>query len=348
LDVEQPVFVLASVHLTDDVAKRLLQLDSKEFKFSRLKDSAHGRKYIIDILNSPDLKPGQVLISGFHKPFMIITKMIDLLLEPLMYATGFDLYEKGANLGLANMWYYVMPLFIGKKRFESLKVAFVNMVRTPDIKKVNQFYEIVNDAIVHVNESKFADDLAMLLATQQVAESELNEWDSSNLDPAIPAFSEHASIWTGKFDSEFVIIHDDSKPLAQQQIIIEATMSTKEEIINIGYDRRKMAFPIRANGIRFQNSSTCPQIQVADIIAGATAYSLCKTIHKEYDKFAEEILLTKSLKDCHYCSLWPEQKFTPEELGTNEVGGIDANNYVGAYISRRLGGIPPKGKREKQ
>ncbi|MCJ7728885.1 MAG: DUF3800 domain-containing protein, partial [Sedimentisphaerales bacterium] len=259
LDANQPVFVLASVHLTEDVAKSLLCNDNKEFKFDRLKDSARGRKNILDILNSPDIGPEQVLISGIHKPFMIITKMVDLLLEPLMHATGFDLYIRGANIGLANLWYFVMPVCIGKKRFTALKIAFVNMVRTPSIEKINQFYTIVNDSIEHVSIPKFADDLAMLLATRRVAESDFKDWDSSDLDPAIPVFSDHASIWTGTLNTEFMIVHDESKTLSQEQIILEAMMSTKEETIVIGYDRRKKVFPIRANGIKFCNSSECPQ-----------------------------------------------------------------------------------------
>ena len=123
-------------------------------------------------------------------------------------------------------------------------------------------------------------------------------------------------------------------------------MSTKEESLIIGYDRRKKVFPIRAKGIEFRNSSECPQIQVSDIVAGAVAYSLGKAFHKEPDSFADDLLSTRTLSG-HYYPLWPEMKFTPEELGTDAVGGIDANDYVGAYVARRLGGIPPKGARKK-
>ena len=41
-------------------------------------------------------------------------------------------------------------------------------------------------------------------------------------------------------------------------------------------------------------------------------------------------------------------KFTPEELGTDEPAPrIDPNDYVGGYVSERLGGIPPTGQRRK-
>lgn len=346
LDSEQPVFVLASVHLADDVAKELVGSDSKELKFARLKCSAQGRKRILDILDSPALGPNRVLVAGIHKPFMVIAKMVDLLVEPLAYTAGIDLYVRGINLGMANMWHFVMPVCIGRKRFQALRVAFVNMVRTPRPKNIEQFYSIVADAIQHARLDDFADDLEMLLATRRIAESYMNDWDSSDLDPAIPAFADHASTWTGTFGTEFVIAHDESKPLAQQQVILEAMMSTKEETVVIGYDRRKKVFPIHANGIEFRNSSECPQIQVADIVAGAVAHSLRQAFHTKPDSFVDELLSTRTLSGPYY-PLWPELKVTPGELGTDVVGGIDANNYVGQYIARKLGAIPPKGERKK-
>lgn len=347
MDAEQPVFVLASVHLADDVAIGLLGNNDKELKFAKSKKNSRGRKQILDILDSPALSSEKILISGVHKPFMIITKMLDLLVEPFMHATGFDFYAKGLNICMANMWYFAMPVFIGKERFEALKVAFVKMVRTPSAEKIDQFYSIVANAIKHINYPEFADDLKMLLATRVIAESDFKGWNSSDLDPAIPLFCEHAAIWTGTFNTEFLIVHDESKTLSQEQIILEAMMSTKEKTVIIGYDRRKKVFPIRANSINFCNSSECPQVQVADIVAGATVYSLCQAFHKDSDSFAKEILSTRIFGGSFY-PLWPELKFTPEELGTNAVGGIDANDYVGGYIAHRLGGIPPKGKREKR
>jgi hypothetical protein len=45
--------------------------------------------------------------------------------------------------------------------------------------------------------------------------------------------------------------------------------------------------------------------------------------------------------------VWPELKVTPEELGTTEVGGIDAADHIGDYVAKRLGGIPDKRQRRK-
>jgi len=346
LDSEQPVFVLASVHVTDDETAKLIEPHSDEMKFSKLKRSSKGRRKIFDILNTEMLNDDKVLISGFHKPFMVITKLVDLLIEPMLYESGIDLYERGANIAMANMLFFTMPIFIGRDSFEAIQSAFVEMVRFPSSVATERFFELIYKARSDLKHPEFAKELDMLLATQSVVGKSLCKWDGSDLDPAIPAFVEHGSIWTGRLKTEFSILHDSSKPIQQQQLILEAMMSTSEEPVSIGYDRRKMVFPIMATGIEFHDSSLIPQIQLADIIASSAAYCLRASLGTQVDTFANELQRTKILSG-NFRPVWPEIKVTPEDLGTKKVGGIDANNYIGEYVSKRLGGIPPKGVRSK-
>jgi hypothetical protein len=346
LDSEQPVFVLASVHVTDDETGKLFEPNSDEMKFSKLKRSFKGRRKILDILNSELLNDDKVLISGFHKPFMVITKMVDLLIEPMLYESGIDIYERGANIAMANMLFLTMPVFIGRDSFESIQAAFVEMIRSPSSVAAERFFELIYEARSDLKHSEFAQELDMLLATQSVVGGSLGKWDGSDLDPAIPAFVEHGSIWTSRLKTEFSILHDSSKPIQQQQLILEAMMSTSEEPVSIGYDRRKMVFPIMATGIEFHDSSLCPQIQLADIIASSSAYCLRASLGQQTDTFAHDLQRTKILSG-NFRPVWPEIKVTPDDLGTNKIGGIDANNYIGEYVSKRLGGIPPKGERMK-
>jgi hypothetical protein len=341
LDPEQPVFVLASVCVSDDEAANLIDPKTDEIKFSKLRRSAIGRRKILEILNSKSLSAEKILISGFHKPFMVITKIVDLLIEPLLYDSGIDLYERGANIAMANMLFFVMPVFIGRKAFKEIKTAFVEMIRSSSHATAERFFMLVEEARSNLNHSEFAQELDMLLSTQSVAEKYLNKWDGSDLDPAIPAFVEHGSIWTSRLKTEFSIVHDSSKPIQQQQLVLEAMMSTSEKSLIIGYDRRKIAFPIKAASIEFLESSLYPQLQLADIVASSAAYCLRTSFYQQNDSFMRDLLHTNVLSG-NFRPVWPEAKVTPDELGTTKVGRIDANNYIGKYISKRLNGIPPK------
>ena len=52
LDPEQPVFALASLRVSDDLAAEILCDTAKELKFNRLRRSADGRQKVLRILNS--------------------------------------------------------------------------------------------------------------------------------------------------------------------------------------------------------------------------------------------------------------------------------------------------------
>jgi len=347
LDRHQPIFVLASVSLSDEDAARLLPQRDREYKFSVLKRSARGRQDIIGLLDSDVLAEDRYLISGFHKPFMAITKMVDLLVEPLAYRDGVDLYERGANLALSNMLYFCLPAFLGRRVFDTLVERFVGMVRSPSERTIQRFYQLLQTEYRKHGPEAYASDLAMLFATRVIANDYICKWDSSDLDPAIPAFVEHASVWTGRHGGPFRIVHDMSKPIANEQVVLEAIMSATDERVEIGYDRRKMVFPIAAREIELLDSSTCTQLQVADILAGGSAHCLKTAMLGRSDDLAMALLKTRVLSG-QFRRVWPELKVSPEELGTDEIGGIDAIEHMGAYVRKRLGRIPPKGQRRKR
>lgn len=346
IDDEQPAFVLASVCLPELEAADLLGTAPREYKFASLKRSAAGRASILRLLDSPSLIEERYLISGFHKPFMAVTKMVDLLVEPLAHRDGVDLYDQGANLAFSNMLYFCLPTFLGHKVFRMMTERFVAMVREPSHRTIQKFYGLLDTAYRKHRKEEFATDIAVLLATRVVAEAYRERWDGSDLDPAIPAFVEHASVWTARLSSPFRIVHDASKPIANEQIVLEAMMSTSEKRQEIGYDRRKLTFPIAAREIELEDSATWPQLQIADIIASSAAYCLRAAIKGETSDFCQALLQTRVLSGS-FRPVWPEMKVTPAELGTAGTGGIDAVDHIGEYVSKRLGDIPPKGRRRK-
>jgi hypothetical protein len=214
------------------------------------------------------------------------------------------------------------------------------MVRGPSPQTIEAFYTVLERAFAMHRDKVFATDLAMLLATRVVAQEDAGIWGDGVLDPSIPAFVLHASTWTGRLKIPFTIVHDQSKPLVDRRVLLEAMMSTTEQPTQIGYDRRQMAFPILADGIDFRDSEDMPQLQVADLLAGSTGYCLRTAAQGVTDSFATKLLTTRALAG-HFLPVWPERKVTPDELGTAQVGGIDAASFMGDYISRRLAGILP-------
>lgn len=335
LDASQPVFVLASVRLSKTDAKSVLRpLPARsEAKFAKLRRSREGREGILNLLNSSSLNENTLLASALHKPYMVVAKMVDLLVEPLYYSSGENLYEQGQNLALANLLYYVMKSTFGEADFRRLCNLFIQMVRSPNQESIAGFYDFLGRLEKSLPKDQFREDIAALRATRIVTDAQIEDWSASSLDPAIPAFAQICSLWTMKLGKKFHIIHDDSLAIEKYQDVLEAIMSTTEKGVLVGYDRRKSVYPIKAPGIRFKNSSNDVRIQVADVVAGSIAYCLKKLASGEEDEFSAEIISTKAL-DVGVQRVWPNPLVTPEDLGTEEVGGIDPNAFLGNYIER--------------
>ena len=347
LDHEQPVFVLASVSMTDECARELLPSRPSEHKFSSLKRSPSGQQTIVDTLNSP-LLAESVVISVVHKRYMALSKLVDLLIEPVLHQRGIDLYERGANIGLVNMLYVTLPALLGVGAFNELIGRFVAMMRDTNIRTIERFYKYVGTAIrKHRDERQLIQELFLIQSTRVLAESYSNGRDASILDPAIPTFVDHGATWTARLQEPFLIVHDTSKPLIHEQLLLEAMMSETEPRKTIGYDRRTMQFPIAASRIEFRDSKSCLQLQVADIVAGATCLYLKADLLGSHNIFSKVVGATLVLNQ-PMLPLWPSTAVTPDELGTDQVGGIEPNDFVGQYVSDRLGGIPPVGARRKK
>lgn len=99
LNTDQSVFVLASVCYTE--ANQLLDLvftpQSREAKFKRLKKSRAGERRVISFLQSEFVTAERVKINVFHKRYMVVTKIVDILIETIAHRDGIDLL---AHFGL--------------------------------------------------------------------------------------------------------------------------------------------------------------------------------------------------------------------------------------------------------
>src|SRR6266516_1286949 len=122
LDPEQPVFVAAAVRVPHEAAAEIVQRITRghvgEGKFSKLRRSHRGRMTILDALKHPSLVPENVRLSAYHKRFMVTTKIVDMLVEPLYYRSGIDFYKGGQNLAFANMMHALTGVFCGQEEFD--------------------------------------------------------------------------------------------------------------------------------------------------------------------------------------------------------------------------------------
>jgi hypothetical protein len=339
LDESQPVFVLASVYFSKEECEEIRSIVSPggkmEMHFIDLKRRESGRKKIDDFLNSPLLTQERVKIFIVHKNFMIITKIVDLLIETLAYRDGLDLYEQGANIALANLLYYVMPVFCGRKDFERLKYSFVHMIRKRDRPSINVFYHLIHQLYNYCRDEEFKTLLSTLVATQTIIGDVLRDIPATELDPAVPTLFMLCGAWGDQFSGPFDLLHDKSKPITQNKELLEILMDPKEQGIKVGYDRRKITLPLKTTGIVFGDSKNMTELQIADILAGACAYwsgGMLGLIGKKNLSLAIGDSILPSLV---INVIWPDTAMAPEELGTIEKGGINTADFIADLLKKK-------------
>lgn len=330
-DPEQPIFVLASTDIPDEEASAILaQLrnqQTREIKFTSIRKSDAGRRRLLDLIESGQIDPKRVKTMVTHKRFMIVTKFVDIIEESLAHAAGIDLYERGANLALSNLHYYVSPVFCGESRFNEFLASFVEMIRRKSNDSKSRFFRAARDMYEGCYHEEHKKSFVPYIYAENFIDDILDNVTYLSLDPAIPSFFLHCVEWGQLIPGQFDVIHDASKPMAAEKETLEALMDQSIQQATIGYDRRKFQFPLKATGISFADSLQHPSLQLADIIAGATNYWASALALGKHDEFAIA-LETAGIKSFAFNAIWPSQDVTPQALGTEEIGGINAVEHI--------------------
>lgn len=337
-DAEQPFFILASNDYALDEASELIEhvasSQGAEPKFTRLRKTKSGVQRLIRFLADPRLNEHRVVVDVFHKEYMVITKLVDLVAETLTHKMGEDLYKRGANIGMANMLYYCLPVFCGGDVSNRFLQTFVKLIRDRTEADIQEYLKAGRELKQACKDAEFS-EILFPFTTPEVFPIWFNSIGRNALDPAIPALFEHINAWGMRKADRFCVMHDQSKPILASEANFRAMMATTEEQSqSIGYDRRKFKFPLRAISLEQGDSSLNLQLQVADICAGAINHFLKHKVAATCDELADAI-------EQLGCPRWvinglvPSTDVTPEELGTDQEDGTNPIEPITTYLASK-------------
>ncbi|MDX9872964.1 MAG: DUF3800 domain-containing protein [Clostridia bacterium] len=331
---EQPVFVIGSHNIEEKYchelkSKYFSKVKAKELKHSLLCKRSSQQTMVIDFMKYIRSNPSNVKVSITHKKYALVCKIVEMI-ETLAHDEGIDLYEQGGNLAMANLFFYTFPVFGGKEFFERFLQSFQNMVR-------NKTRETYRDFFKPLFTKKYRDELDDMLVFIRAINinyglSYLNIIPDNYLDLAFTSSLNIMAMWRASFTGELRIIHDASTNMSKQKNIWDAVMDPNLKPTMVGYDRRKMTFPIAVKETVFEKSEIDVGLQLADIIAGCTTYAINWLIggQNSSDDYGREIF--NIIGDLPAHTVWPEDKVTPAELGTIGDNAQDPNDYLARII----------------
>jgi hypothetical protein len=337
LDLDQPIFTLASLNLSETDCQELKNtffsnVQSTEIKYSYLsresRPNYRQREMILGFLRELSQNPDSVKFSLAYKQFVLVTKIVEMLIEPVCYENGIDLYDRGGNIGFANLLFYTLPVFGGVDFFNTLLKNFQDMMRL----RTKESYQTFFNQVFTKNASKELDGILNFFRESHLQFGyELLE-TKDHLNITVTCTLALMNFWRQEIDDDIILIHDNSSAMAKERAIWDAIVDPNLPSIKVGYDRRKMQFPIRVVRTCPEDSKNWAGLQLADILAGAfTRHARWLTEGENIDdKFGKSI--TEIIGDAFPCFLIaPEPKVTPNDLNT-----IGSNAFPLDYIESLL------------
>jgi len=328
LDTVQPIFTLASLNLSESDCINLKnkffgRVKSVELKYSSLSRRPNQQEMIINFIKTIAESPEIVKFAVAHKQFVLISKMVEMLVEPACHADGIDLYDKGTNLSFANLLFYTLPVFAGENLFSDLLSTFQDMMRSRTIPSYQAFFGLVLAERGSNNLNEFLNffRISHIRFGYKLLQT------SDHLDIAVSLTLVLMSLWQKDANDNLVLIHDRSSAMAKEKKIWESIVDPQLAPIEIGYDRRKMQFPIRVVKTSSEDSKKWAGLQLADILAGAFTTSARWLLdgRNNDDHFGKK--LTELIGEFDCFPIVPEPKFTPEQLETTEENAFPPIDY---------------------
>lgn len=291
LDVNQPVFTLAGVHVAQDVAEGIvsevrsgLPASQNEPKYGSLAKSGRGRTALLRAFAR--LPPGSVRAFFVHKRFMVVTKMVDLLVEPFAHAAGFNLYEDRRTLGLAEVLHMGGPVFGEQDAYDRLLQAFLDWGRQRA--STDELFAALRIYRTTVTHEDFLGWVELLEACRGSADEHAADLASGDvqdeLDPAVPALY-RLCLDFGSALGRFRLIHDESKVISRNA---ELLLSTRQGLADPARPGHAIE-PLPTKQIAFADSKNHPRLQLADWAAGAVRQYATQRATDSQDSFAHEL-----------------------------------------------------------
>ena len=352
LDEADPIFVLASCSFqpAEEVGALLhfQQFQGRELKFSRLRKTPAGQRAVLDFMRSPEVTSRTVAAVLVHKPFMIVTKYCDLVLEPSFRKAGLDFNRHGQNIATANLLTTIMPVFLNKITWHNFLGLFVRVVRERTPAVFNEWQKLAVLILTHLENAhpNAADFFAPVLLMQDCNEL-FRTLSADELDPLVPAYEVIVDYWGKAKGHVFDVLADESKALAGVRGHLLSLADPNLKPFSAGYDRRKIDFPLKVADIMPVDSTAFRQVQLADIISGAlnnAARARTKGVLQS-GTFAREVFEICLSKKIIINSMWPSHELDPAKLGTDvapDPGEVD----LATYASMILKGHPSTKKEE--
>jgi hypothetical protein len=315
LDPEQPIFALASHNYSEEDSQEIKGLffgaiKADELKAGQLMRRRGSQRMVLDFLRHMKRKPDRTRIAYVHKPFALLCKTVDWVVEPFLRRHGEDLYQHGENLALCNMMFVMLE--DKPEDRDRLLQALYGVMSDPSSATATQALRVLaaqrGDVAEVLN--------PLFISLRHIHADDAGCLGKENLEVCLSLAKSMMASWGASAVNPITLYHDATTNMARQADQWEVFVSPDVEEKLVGYDRRTIQYPIAVSKTEFVRSEDWAGIQLADVLVGVVA----RCIKTKYgfavsDEFTDA--LWEIFQGWPLCGfVGPEAKFSAEELGT--------------------------------
>lgn len=312
LDDNQPVFAAASVRISGDDAAEILArtigpTQAREAKFSRIIRRRGGEDRILWFVREVTGRyPDEVALCYMHKRFALFVKLVDSWLEPVLYPTGYDFYERGQAQSFCYMAYQCLRTFEGDGVVQALLDGYLRFMRAPTQESFDRFWDLVQSLRDNVRREESGELLDYILLGRTLGLEHVFDLGARPTDIALGSLMRLLIFWNKRFGVPFRVVHDASKNIHSMKWMVDAIADPSMEETLVGFDQETAyTLPLRVSELTFASSENTPELQVADLLAGVTATIARARFDRRRINFALKLAGT-GIEGKVISTVWPE------------------------------------------
>lgn len=293
LDPEQPYFCVGSTDLEEGVASDILarcfpDRQGKELKSQRLLAQSRGRRQFLDFAKEMGRLPNRFCAAKLDKRFVVVSKMVDNLVEPILRAQGYDFYQDDYARRFANMTSFAFEHLLERSRADELLQLYNRFARKPDAETLGDLHRGLASTSSDAPEVCGPFLSLMTEGTASFARfHNLEHFDDTN-DIHVTAVVQCMAHWQDRPSDIFEVVHDGSKHFFERserwgKITNPGLPPT---VVTVGF--KTLTLPIRVVSTSGERSHESASLQVCDLIAGFVSRSARPDPKGEFRPFVLE------------------------------------------------------------
>ena len=292
LDPQQPYFSVGSTDIPEAEAEEIIRRcfprhRGSEIKSKDLLKRPQGQRGFLAFAEEVGRQPERFTATKINKRFSVVAKMVDHLVEPVLYDEGYDFYRDDYARPFANLTYWAIEQLPDRETSTGLLAAYNAFARAPDA----PFLAALRSALLSaLSKAQGSADLSlglMLRGTERFNAAELASFKDSN-DIHVTSLISAMGHWQGRHAGPFEVFHDESMHFfSRGERWRSMTDPNHPPQVIAMTPTKKLVLPISVVATTEMHSHQCASVQLCDLVAGFVARAFTSK-NEEFQSFVQE------------------------------------------------------------